>query len=78
MKDANMQGFLSTLNSLNKTATDEKNVAMMNKLQTGAHGVAEGSKQLEEGSLGFVNGSKNLHKVQISFQKGLEVLQKKQ
>ncbi|MGH4051741.1 MAG: YhgE/Pip domain-containing protein [Clostridium sp.] len=55
--DVNMQGALATINSLNNAATNKNNQAMMEELQAGAHGVAEGSKQLEAGSLGFVNGS---------------------
>jgi len=55
--DANMKDALATINSLNNAATDKNNQAMMEELKAGAHGVAEGSKQLEAGSLGFVNGS---------------------
>jgi len=72
MEDANMQSFVSTLNSLNKTATDEKNVAMMKELQTGAHTVAEGSKQLEDGSTSFINGSQKFAQSTVTFAKGAE------
>lgn len=72
MKDANMQSFVSTLDSLNKTATDEKNVAMMNELHTGAHTVAEGSKQLEDGSSAFINGSQKFAQSTVDFAKGAD------
>ncbi|MCB2294625.1 YhgE/Pip domain-containing protein [Clostridium algoriphilum] len=72
MDDPNMQGFVSALDSLNKTATDEKNVAMMNELQTGAHTVAKGSKQLEDGSLAFINGSQKLAQSTATFAKGAD------
>ncbi|MBU3110534.1 YhgE/Pip domain-containing protein [Clostridium lacusfryxellense] len=70
--DANMQGFLATINSLNKVATDKNNIAMMDELQAGAHGVAEGAKQLEVGSLGFVNGSKEFAQGAEQYSKGAE------
>ena len=70
MEDANMKGFMSTLTALNKNATDENNVAMMNKLQGGAHGVAEGSKLLQEKSSDFVAGSKKFAQGADQFSKG--------
>ena len=72
MKDANMQSFVSTLNSLNEASTDEKNVAMMNELQTGAHTVAKGSKQLEDGSSTFIDGSQKFAQSTATFAKGAE------
>ena len=70
MKDANMQSFVSTLNSLNEASTDQKNVAMMNELQTGAHTVASGAKQLEDGSSAFINGSQKFAQSTADFAKG--------
>ncbi|MBW9148673.1 YhgE/Pip domain-containing protein [Clostridium sp. CM028] len=68
--NANMQGVSATLNALNKNATDENNVAMMNGLQKGAHGVAEGSKLLQEKSSDFVNGTQKFAQGADEFSKG--------
>ncbi|MBU3190099.1 YhgE/Pip domain-containing protein [Clostridium bowmanii] len=67
MKDPNMQGFLATLGALNKISGDEKNLAMMIELQTGAHKVAIGANQLEEGSSAFVDGSQKFAQSTVIF-----------
>ena len=72
MKDVNMQGFLSTLNSLNKEATDENNLAMMSELQTGAHKVSEGATKLDEGSSAFVSGSQKFSQSTATFAAGAD------
>lgn len=76
MQDTNMQGFLSTLSSLSKASTDEKNLAMMSELQTGAHKVAEGAKELEQGSTVFVDGSQKFAESTVTFAKGAEEFSK--
>ncbi|MBZ9609726.1 YhgE/Pip domain-containing protein [Clostridium estertheticum] len=68
--NANMQVVSATLTALNKNATDENNVAMMNGLQKGAHGVAEGSKLLKDGSSDFVKGSHDFAQGAEEFSKG--------
>ncbi|MBU3091110.1 YhgE/Pip domain-containing protein [Clostridium sp. CF011] len=70
MDNANMQVVSATLTALNKNATDENNVAMMNGLQKGAHGVAEGSKLLQEKSSDFVKGSHDFAQGAEEFSKG--------
>lgn len=72
MKDTNMQSFLATLDTLNKASTDEKNLAMINELQTGAHKVAEGANQLEQGATAFVAGSQKFAESTVSFAKGAD------
>lgn len=76
MQDANMKGFLATLDSLNKASTDEKNLAMMSGLQTGAHKVADGANQLEQGSTAFVDGSQKFAESTVTFAKGADEFSK--
>lgn len=75
-QDVNMQNFLATISSLNKASTDEKNLAMMNELQTGAHKVSEGSAQLQQGSSAFVAGSKEFAQSTVTFAKGADEFSK--
>ncbi|MGH4122847.1 MAG: YhgE/Pip family protein [Clostridium sp.] len=76
MKDPNMQGFLSTLSALNKTSTDEKNLAMITELQAGAHKVAAGAGQLEQGSTAFVEGSQKFAQSTVAFASGADQFSK--
>ncbi|MGV8981205.1 YhgE/Pip domain-containing protein [Clostridium sp.] len=76
MKDPNMQGFLATLGELNKISGDDKNLAMMTELQTGAHKVAVGAGQLEEGSLAFVDGSQKFAQSTATFASGADQFSK--
>lgn len=76
LEDANMQSFLSTLDSLNKAATDEKNLEMISELQTGAHNVAVGAEQLEQGSSAFVEGSQQFAQSTITFAEGADQFSK--
>ena len=76
MKDENMQSFLATLSELNKTSTDEKNLTMMNELQTGAHKVSAGAEQLEQGSSAFVVGSQKFAQSTAAFSKGADEFSK--
>jgi len=72
MKDPNMQGFLATLDTLNKASTDATNLAMINALQTGAHNVAAGAEKLEQGSTAFVEGSQKYAESTVAFAKGAD------
>ncbi|HEY8891642.1 MAG TPA: YhgE/Pip domain-containing protein [Clostridium sp.] len=75
-KDANMQGFLSTLASLNKAFTDENNLAMMSELRTGAHKESEGVTQLQEGSSDFISGSQKFEQSAATFAVGADQFSK--
>ena len=75
-KDPNMQGFLATLSALNKISGDDKNLAMMTELQTGAHKVAAGAEQLEEGSSAFVDGSQKFAQSTADFASGADQFSK--
>jgi putative membrane protein len=76
MNDPNMQGFLATLDALNSVSTDEKNLAMMTELQTGAHKVSAGAGQLEQGSTTFVDGSQKFAQSAVAFASGTEQFSK--
>jgi putative membrane protein len=76
MQDINMKGFLATIDSLNKASADEKNLAMISELQTGAHKVSEGAKALEQGSIAFVDGSQKFAQSTATFAKGADEFSK--